>query len=138
MNETLKRDEDVQIGSEKSFGIVFAVVFGLIALKPLLDGLPPHLWAGAISAIFLLAAFVAKPLLRPLNVLWFKFGLLLYKVVNPVVMAILYYTTLVPIGLLMRLCGKDPLNRTFDPALKSYWIPRDPPGPEPETMKRQF
>ncbi|MEX0693934.1 MAG: hypothetical protein WD075_05790, partial [Rhodospirillales bacterium] len=89
-------------------------------------------------ACFLFAAYFAKPLLRPLNLLWFKFGLLLYKIVNPVVMALLYYTTMVPTGLLMKLFGKDPLNRTFDAEAKSYWIERDPPGPEPESMKRQF
>lgn len=138
MMHNSQNHDDVQVGSEKSFGIVFAVVFALIALKPLLDGLPPHWWAVVVAGCFLLAAFVAPPLLRPLNLLWFKFGLLLYKIVNPVVMALLYFTTLVPIGLLMRLCGKDPLNRSFDPAAKSYWIEREPPGPEPESMKRQF
>ena len=138
MNETHKHDDDVQVGSEKSFGIVFAVVFVIIALIPLKDGLAVRWWALPVAGCFLFAAYFAQSLLRPLNLLWFKFGLLLYKIVNPVVMALLYYTTLVPMGRLMRLCGKDPLHRSFDPAAKSYWIDREPPGPEPETMKRQF
>ena len=138
MHETLKRDDDVQIGSEKSFGLVFAVVFVIIAVFPLIDGDAVRVWSLGIAACFLFAAFFAKPLLRPLNLLWFKFGLLLYKIVNPVVMALLYYSTMVPTGLLMKLCGKDPLNRAFDAEAKSYWIERDPPGPEPESMKRQF
>lgn len=138
MHESLKDKEEVQVGSEKSFGIVFAVVFAIIALWPLIDGAPVRLWAAIAAAVFLVAAFIAQPLLKPLNLLWFKFGMLLYKVVNPVVMAFLYYTTVVPTGLIMRMVGKDPLNRQFDPKAKSYWIERDPPGPAPESMKDQF
>jgi len=138
MHETLERKNDIEVGSEKSFGIVFAAVFALVALWPLIHGEPVRWWALAVAAVFLAAAFVAQPLLKPLNILWFKFGMLLYKVVNPVVMALLYYLTVVPTGLLMRACGKDPLNRTFDTEATSYWIERDPPGPEPDSMKNQF
>lgn len=138
MHESLRDKDEVQVGSEKGFGIVFAVVFAIIALWPLIDGAPVRLWAAIAAAVFLVAAFIAQPLLKPLNLLWFKFGMLLYKVVNPVVMAFLYYTTVVPTGLIMRMVGKDPLNRQFDPKAKSYWIERDPPGPAPESMKDQF
>ncbi len=138
MHESLKDKEEVQVGSEKSFGIVFAVVFAVIALWPLTDGLPVRVWAVALAFVFLSAAFFAQPVLRPLNLIWFKFGLLLYKVVNPVVMALLFYTTVVPTGLLMRVFGKDPLNRAFDANARTYWIEREPPGPEPESMKNQF
>lgn len=138
MHESLKDKDEVQVGSEKSFGVVFAVVFAIIAIWPLIHGLPVRWWALIVSMAFLAAAYVAQPLLKPLNLLWFKFGLLLYKVVNPVVMGLLYYTTIVPTGLAMRMCGKDPLNRTFDREAKTYWIERDPPGPEPESMKNQF
>ncbi|MGJ3258558.1 MAG: SxtJ family membrane protein [Rhodospirillales bacterium] len=138
MHESLRDKEEVQVGSEKGFGIVFAIVFGIIALWPLIDGAPVRLWAAIVAAGFLVAAFIAQPLLKPLNLLWFKFGMLLYKVVNPVVMAFLYYSTVVPTGLIMRMVGKDPLNRRFDPEAKSYWIERDPPGPAPDSMKDQF
>lgn len=138
MHESLKDKDEVQVGSEKSFGVVFAVVFAIIALWPLVHGLQVHWWALIIAVAFLTAGYFAQPLLKPLNLLWFKFGLLLYKVVNPVVMALLYYLTVVPTGLAMRMCGKDPLLRNFDPAAKTYWIERDPPGPAPESMKDQF
>ncbi|MBO6946821.1 MAG: phage holin family protein [Rhodospirillales bacterium] len=138
MHESLKDKDEVQVGSEKSFGVVFAIVFAAVAFWPLVHGLPIRWWALIVAAFFLVAAYVAQPLLKPLNLLWFKFGLLLYKVVNPVVMGLLYYTTIVPTGLIMRMCGKDPLNRSFDRNAKTYWIERDPPGPEPESMKNQF
>lgn len=138
MHESLKDKDEVQVGSEKGFGVVFAIVFAVVAFWPLVHGLPIRWWALIVAAVFLVAAYVAQPLLKPLNLLWFKFGLLLYKVVNPVVMGLLYYTTIVPTGLIMRMCGKDPLNRSFDRNAKTYWIERDPPGPEPESMKNQF
>lgn len=138
MHEDFHREQEVKVGSERGFGLVFAAVFTLIALVPLVDGQAVRWWALAVAAVFLVVGLAAPTVLRPLNLLWFKFGLLLYKVVNPLVMALLYYVTIVPIGLLMRLCGKDPLNRTFDPKAESYWIERDPPGPEPTSMKRQF
>lgn len=137
-HEDLNRHGDVQVGSEKSFGIVFAVVFAVIALFPLIKGLPPRYWALGVAAVFLVLAYVAPKALKPLNILWFKFGMLLYKFVNPLVMGLLFFTTVTPIGLLMRATGKDPLNRSFDKNAKSYWIERDPPGPEPQSMKNQF
>lgn len=138
MHESLKDKDEVQVGTEKSFGIVFAAVFAIIGIWPLIHGLPVRWWSLVVAVLFLVAAYVAQPLLKPLNLLWFKFGLLLYKVVNPVVMGLLYFTTIVPVGLLMRIVGKDPLNRAFDANARSYWIERDPPGPEPESMKNQF
>lgn len=138
MHEDFHREQEVKVGSERSFGLVFAAVFSFIALVPLMDGKTVRWWALVVAAVFLVAGLAAPNVLRPLNLLWFKFGLLLYKVVNPLVMALLYYLTIVPTGILMRLSGKDPLNRTFDPKAESYWIDRDPPGPEPTTMKRQF
>ena len=73
-----------------------------------------------------------------LNRLWLRFGLVLYKVVNPAVMTLIFGSTIVPIGVLMRLCGKDPLRLRREPAAASYWIAREPPGPLPETMRDQF
>jgi len=137
-HEDLRRHGDVPMGSEKSFGIVFTVVFALIGLWPLIKGVEPRYWAVGLGSLFLILAYAWPAALRPLNVLWFKFGMLLYKIVNPLVMGMLFYTTVTPIGLLMRATGKDPLNRSFDKNARSYWIERDPPGPEPQSMKNQF
>jgi len=138
MHEDYDRHDAVKVGSERGFGIVFAVVFGVVALWPLLDGEPIRLWAAIGGAVFLLLALAYPSALQPLNLLWFRLGMVMYKVVNPVVMALLFFTTVVPTGMLMRLFGKDPMNLKFDPAAKSYWIMREPAGPEPETMKNQF
>jgi hypothetical protein len=76
--------------------------------------------------------------LRPLNRAWMLLGLVLYKIVNPIVMALLFFSTMTPVGALMRACGKDPLRLRRDPAAASYWIAREPPGPAAETMRNQF
>ena len=76
--------------------------------------------------------------LAPLNRVWLRLGLVLYKVVNPVAMGLVFFTTVVPIGLMMRALGKDPLRLKRDASAASYWIMRDPPGPAPDTMKNQF
>ena len=136
--ENLERNETVQVSSERSFGIVFTVVFALIALFPLLHGAPPRLWSLAVAAAFLLAALAFPGVLAPLNRLWFRFGLLLHKIVSPVAMGIIFFGAILPMGLLMRALGKRPLRLEFDPAVKSYWIPREPPGPDPKTMSDPF
>lgn len=138
MHEDINRKDDVKMGSERGFGIVFAAVFAIIGLLPLVHGGAIRVWALGIAVAFLAVAFIVPRALKPLNIVWFKFGLLLYKITNPIVMGGMYYIGLVPIGLLMKLFGKDPLNRSFDPSAESYWIDRDPPGPEPSSMKRQF
>ncbi len=137
-HEDLDRREAVKGSSERSFGIVFAVVFGLIAAWPLIGGNMPRWWAVGIAAAFLIVALARPRLLKWPNRLWFLFGQLLHRIVNPIVMGLLFFTTMVPIGLILKALGKDPLNRRFDPDAESYWIPRDPPGPAPGTMTRQF
>jgi predicted membrane metal-binding protein len=126
------------MGSSRGFGIVFAVVFGVVALWPLLAGAPPRLWASVVAGMFLALALIAPRLLSPLNRLWFRFGLALHRVVNPIIMAIIYLTTVVPVGLILRACGKDILRLKRDPNAQSYWIARDPPGPPPGSMTKQF
>ena len=138
MHEDLNRHDEIKVGSERAFGIVFAVVFAVVAAWPLLSGMPPRWWALAVAGAFLAAGYFFPIVLKPLNVLWFKIGMLMYKVVNPLTMAMLYVTTIIPIGLIMRAMGKDPLRLKMDRSASSYWIQRDPPGPEPETMKDQF
>jgi len=92
----------------------------------------------AIAVLFAAGAMFAPNLLKPLNLLWFKFGLLLHRVINPAVMALLYYVSVVPTALIMRALGNDMLGLKLDRNATTYWIPRQPPGPAPETMKDQF
>ena len=91
-----------------------------------------------VAGIFLLLALAAPAFLGPLNRLWTKFGLLLHRIVNPVVLGLMFYIAVVPVALIMRLLGKDPLQRRFDPQADSYWQPRNPPGPAPKSMVDQF
>ncbi len=126
---------EVESGSEKSFGIVFAVVFLLISLYPLVDNKDVHLWSLIISLIFFLLAYVAPKVLSIPNKLWFKLGMALGAIVAPVVMALVYFSTVVPIGLIMRLMGKDLLRQKLDKNTKSYWIERNEPM---GSMKDQF
>ena len=131
-------DEPAKGGSDRGFGVVFVVVFVAIGLFPLLNGGPPRAWALGIAATFLAAALVWPALPAPLNRVWFKFGLLLQRVVNPLVMALIYFAVVTPTGLVMRALGKDPLRLKYDPDARSYWSHRDPPGPERESMQNQF
>lgn len=137
-HEDLARADAVKIGSSRAFGIVFAVVFALIGLWPLIADGAVRIWALGVSAVFLTLALVWPRTLDHLNRLWFLFGLLLHKIVNPLIMGLLFYITVTPIALIMRLMGKDPLRLKFDRSARTYWMDRTPPGPPPETMRRQF
>ncbi len=128
----------VEMGSDRSFGLVFAAFFALVCLLPLKSGAEPRLWAGAVAVAFLMVSFTVPRLLKPLNRLWFLVGLALHHVVTPVVMGLLFFLTVTPIALIMRAMGKDPMRLKRDDAAASYWILRQPPGPAPERMRRQF
>ena len=140
-HERFDRDDRTRMGSERGFAIVFAVVFLIIAaVKGLVADSAP-VWVGlwvVLAALMLFLGFVFPRALRPLNVAWFRFGLLLHKVVSPLVMGLVFYVTVTPIGLIMRLLGKRPLRLRFDPAAESYWIERRPPGPAPGSFSNQF
>ena len=118
---------EIKRGSEKGFGIVFATVFLLIGLYPLLGGQHVRGWPIVIAFIFFALSFVAPKLLSIPNKLWFKLSITLGAVVAPIVMAFVYFTTVVPIGLIMRLMGKDPLRQKLDKNSESYWIERNEP-----------
>ena len=137
-HETFARDDKTQVGSERSFGIVMAVFFALIAVLNCWHEGRVWPWLGGIAVLFLAAAYLWPAALKPLNRLWFRFGLLLHKVVNPMVMGLLFYVAVLPTGLIMRAMGKDLLRLKREPDSDSYWIVRRPPGPAPETMKDQF
>lgn len=137
-HEDYIRTAEVTVGSERSFGFVFTAFFALVALAPLRHGQDVRLWAVGVAVAFAIVALAAPRLLRPLNLLWFRFGMLLHHVVTPVVMGLLFFVALTPVGLLMRATGKDPMRLRREANATSYWIVRQPPGPAPETMKHQF
>jgi hypothetical protein len=126
------------MGSERSFGLVFTAVFALIGIWPWLFGGVPRLWALGLAAVFLGAGLVVPDILRPLNRLWFIFGLALNRVTNPVIMGLVFFGAFVPFGLLLRARGRDLLNLHRDPLRSSYWIERIPPAPKPGSMSKQF
>ena len=137
-HENIMGKQDIQIGSNKSFGIVFAVVFLIIALWPLLDEGMFRVWALVTGIILFIISFIYPSIFKPFNYIWFKFGLLLGKIVTPIVMGFLYFFTITPTALIMRTLKKRPLDLEFDESLDSYWKYRDPPGPSSESMKNQF
>lgn len=137
-HEDLSRQQKVEGSSDRVFGLVFAAVFVLIGAWPLWYGAPPRWWALAVAAAFALVAAARPKLLATPNRLWTKLGLLLGGIVSPIALGVLYYLAFVPIGLAMRIAGKDPLRLKRDAAADSYWIPRQPPGPPPDSMTNQF
>ena len=126
--------DDIRISSNRSFGIVFFVVFLLIALYPLTNGGEIRIWSAITSLIFLVSGLLNSKFLTPFNKLWFRFGIFLGKIISPVIMGIIFFLVVTPIGLIMRLLGKDVLNLKYSEN-KSYWIEKD--GPESK-MKNQF
>ena len=126
--------DDIKIGSNKSFGIVFFVVFLLISLYPLLNNESIRLWSLIISIIFLILGILNSKILSPLNKIWFKFGIFLGKIISPIIMGIIFFLVVTPTGFIMRLLGKDVLNLKFSDH-KSYWIEKT--GPKSK-MKNQF
>jgi hypothetical protein len=138
LHENLDRKDVPTIHSERSFGIVFAVVFLIVGLWPLIHWEQPRYWAVAVAAAFAGIALTVPALLRPLNRLWFRFGLVMHRVMSAVVLTFLFFVTVVPIGLVYRLLGKDPLRLRIDRTQASYWIGREPPGPPPGSMANQF
>ena len=126
--------KDIKIGSNKSFGIVFAVVFSLIALWPLLKGNEIRLWSLIISVIFLTLGLLNSKILTPLNKLWFKLGIFLGNFIAPIIMGIIFFFVVTPTGIIMKLLGKD-LIRLKKNNEDSYWIKKKDIK---SSMKNQF
>jgi Saxitoxin biosynthesis operon protein SxtJ len=124
--------------SDRSFGFVFAVVFAIVGALPLIRGGTPRLWAFGIAAVLALIAVTAPQILRPLNDAWRLIGQLLHRVISPVVMSAIFFLCVTPIGLIMRWRGKDVLALKQRPDLTSYWVTRESPSPNAESMRRQF
>ena len=128
----------VQTPSNRSFGLVFAGVLALIAVWSIASGGKAYIWAIAACGAFGLAAIAFPGVLAPLNRLWLRFGLLLHRLVSPLVLAVMFFLVLTPTALLMRALGKRPLTLEWNRAAGSYWVDRSPPGPAPESLKDQF
>jgi len=137
-HESLKREETVKLPSNRSFGLVFAVVFLLIGLAPLIKRGEVRWWAVILGGLFLILGLANASILTPLNRIWMKFGLLLHHIVSPVILGILFFAVFTPMGWILRLLGKDPMRMKPDKNASSYWILRDPPGPARQSMPNQF
>ncbi len=138
IHESIAHEQPIQTSSDRSFGIVMGVFFAIVGLWPVLFGGTPRWWSIGIAAAFTVLALVLPRVLAPLNRLWFRFGLFLNRIVSPIILGLMFYGVFTPIGLLLRLFGKDLLRLKLDKSTESYWIDRDPPGPAPETIKQQF
>ena len=125
---------DVKISSNRSFGVVFFIVFLLIALYPVINHEEIRVWSLIVSLIFLVLGLLNSKILNPLNQIWFKFGVFLGKIISPFIMAIIFFFVVTPIGLIMRTLGKDILNLRYN-TKKTYWIEKT--GPKSK-MKNQF
>lgn len=128
----------IKRSSDRSFGLVFAAVALLIAFYPLVRSEPPRIWGLVLATVFGVLAWLAPGLLAPLNLIWFHFGLLLRRIINPIALAIIYCILILPVGIIMRLAGKNPLRLGREPNSASYWIGREPPGPSPDSFQRPF
>ena len=138
LHEDLSRHDDGRMGSEKSFGLVFAAVFTIVGILPMFSGGQAKITWLAVAVLFAIVALIAPRLLAWPNRIWYRFGLLIAAVVSPVALAIVYYVSVVPIGLMLRLARKDILRRRVDESAQTYWITRQPPGPDPKSFRDQF
>ena len=140
-HEDFRRAEEVKGSSDRGFGLTVGGILLLIAAVRvwLHDGYGTvELVLGAAGLCLVVLALVRSHSLAGMNRAWTRLGLLMFKVVNPIVLALIFLTTIVPIGLVMRAFGHDPLRLKRDPQASTYWVRREPPGPAPETMIHQF
>mgnify|MGYP001370890981 FL=1 len=125
---------DIKISSNRSFGIVFFIVFLLISIYPIFKDGNIRTWSLLVAILFLVLGLMNAIILTPLNKTWFKFGLILGKIVSPIVMGVVFFTVVTPIAFFMKILGKDLLNLKYNNN-KSYWI--DKSGPKSK-MRNQF
>jgi len=125
----------IKMSSNRNFGFVFFIVFLIISLWPLQHEDQIKIWSIVISLIFLILSLMNSKLLTPLNQLWTRFGLLLGNIVAPIVMGLVFFLVVTPVGIVMRIMGKDLIGKKINKNNKSYWIKREKPI---GTMKKQF
>jgi len=134
-NMDSKFNNNTKISSNRSFGIVFFVVFLFIALYPITYSEDIRIWSLIISFIFIILALLNSKILTPLNKSWFKFGVILGKIISPIIMGIIFFLVVTPIGLIMKVLGKDLLRLKYNKKDNTYWIEKN--GPKSK-MKNQF
>ena len=127
--------DDIKIGSNRSFGIIFFIIFLLVSLYPLTNDESIRYWSLIISMIFLVLGLFNSNLLSPLNKIWFRFGILLGKLISPFIMGVIFFLVVTPIGLIMKIIKKDLLNLRFRKDKETYWIEKTEPKSK---MKNQF
>jgi len=137
-HEELAREDVVNRTSDRRFGALFSVLFALAGLAPLLRHGHIRWWSLAVAMLFCLATLIAPQALAPVNRLWFRFGLLLHRITSPLLMGVIFYGVVTPVGLISRMAGKDPLRLRRDSSSDSYWIPRQPRGPAPDDFPRMY
>jgi len=138
-HETVSSFRRVERASDRKFGITFGMILLVFAFWPMLRGASaPHFWLLGPAVGFLAATWLRPAWLAPLNHAWFRLGLALSAVVSPIIMGLLYFGAVVPLGMLLRRNGKDLLLLELQPEAETYWIPREPPGPPPGTFTKQF
>lgn len=137
LGETLAREETLTAGSPRGFGLVMAAFFAILCVISLWRAASwfwPGIFAG-VATTFMLTALTVPGLLQPLNRLWFRFGLLLHAVINPLVMGLMFFAVITPIAMIMRMLGKQPIPLHADKTVTSYWVAR---GEQPGPMTRQY
>ena len=138
MHENLDKEEEVKVSSDRSFGIVFTLVFLAMGVWVVSGGQSKG-WLFFVSAALFLVVAIARPsILGPLNRAWAKLGLLLGQVFNPILLGVVFFLVVTPMAVIRRLLGKDSLHLKSKPDLKSYWIDRSPAGPKFGSMTKQF
>jgi len=116
---------EVKMLPNRTFGLIFAGIFAVISLYPVLFGNDFRVWSTIVALVFFLLAIFIPAALSPFNKLWVRFGLLMHSIINPILMGLVFFVTVLPTGIILKLLGKDPMNRKFDADTKSYWIQRD-------------
>jgi hypothetical protein len=135
---SVRRKARLAGSSDRGFGLTVGGIFMLLGLWPLVHGFPPRWYFVGPAALLIIFGVIAPRVLAPLNHAWMRLGLMLHRVVAPVLMGIVFFGVILPTGVVMRLRGKDMLRLKLDPGATSYWIVRDPPGPAPDGLKNQF
>ena len=137
-HEDLSRTHAVKASGHRAFGIVFAVVFAVVGLWPLMSQGGVRVWALVVAALFLVAALLAPALLALPSRLWQRLGMLLHRIVSPVVLGFMFYVVVTPMGMLKRAVSRRDFRWRRGGSADSYWIRRDPPGPKPDSLNHQF
>lgn len=130
--------EPLPLPSDRSFGLLFVVVFALLSVWAWWYGLAWAAWPAALAMLTLLVALLRPALLNPLNRLWMRLAQLLNRVVSPLVLGLIYFGLFTPMAWAMRLRGRDALRLRLDSKAATYWIEREPPGPDPKSLPNQY